>query len=318
MRLFIILVSMYFVAGSIFVTIFGDGFEAIKLLSSRVVPFAMFQTKYLWYVLAGFAVLFFFMPRDVLLRRIPLVIIAFMGSALFYLTFNMIKKTLPAANSFYADPFFVGLDRMMHFGIDPWKITHTILPNISFETTDLIYYSLWVFPAMFFPIFLALFDGNEQRVNRFVFLHFFSWAILGGVFALLAMSGGPVFYERMYGDPYFADLMAQLDQNGLEGSVSGFLQDRLWGYYQSGDLSLGSGISAFPSVHVAMATVVGLYVFDRWQFLFPISIALVVTYQFLSVHLAWHYAVDGYFSILTLVGLWWWLRQREPAENVET
>jgi hypothetical protein len=65
-----------------------------------------------------------------------------------------------------------------------------------------------------------------------------------------------------------------------------------------------SGISAFPSVHVAVAA---LYVFVGfavhrllgWAFL-----ALLLGTLVGSVHLAWHYALDGYVAIVAVAALW--------------
>ena len=82
-------------------------------------------------------------------------------------------------------------------------------------------------------------------------------------------------------------------------------QDMLWRYYLEHNVNLG-GISAFPSMHNAQATLVALLAwrFGRragWLFTaYAASIAIG------SVWLAWHYALDAYAGIaLAIIG--WWL-----------
>jgi len=61
-----------------------------------------------------------------------------------------------------------------------------------------------------------------------------------------------------------------------------------------------------------MATVLALYLFELDRRLWPLSLLFVALYQFLSVYLAWHYAIDGYFSILVILPAWAFLRARAP------
>jgi len=44
-------------------------------------------------------------------------------------------------------------------------------------------------------------------------------------------------------------------------------------------------------------------------------IGVIAAYQVLSVHLGWHYAIDGYFSILTVVALRRWLGRPLMAQT---
>ncbi len=156
---------------------------------------------------------------------------------------------------------------------------------------------------MYFPVLLALFDGDRDRVRRYLMLYVWAWVGIGTVFAAIFMSGGPIYHQRLTGDDMFAPLHAALTASGIADSTIGRLQDSLWAAYSSDDPGPGSGISAFPSVHFAVACVISLYLADRWRRTVPAAIVAVALYQVLSVHLGWHYAIDGYFSIATVLAL---------------
>jgi membrane-associated phospholipid phosphatase len=92
------------------------------------------------------------------------------------------------------------------------------------------------------------------------------------------------------------------------------LQRMLWENYQNNGAAVGSGISAMPSMHVAIAALMALF---GWRHSRAAGIALTVYALVVligSVHLAWHYALDGYAGAL---GAWliWWLVGRWQANQ---
>jgi hypothetical protein len=83
------------------------------------------------------------------------------------------------------------------------------------------------------------------------------------------------------------------------------LQEALWTSYLTGGGGLVSGISAMPSMHVAMPA---LFAVAAWRRARALAMALWVYTAVIvvgSVHLGWHYAVDGYASILLVFPIWW-------------
>ena len=78
------------------------------------------------------------------------------------------------------------------------------------------------------------------------------------------------------------------------------MKKALWNVYVDHGQAFGSGISAFPSVHVAMAVVTSLYLAERSRWLAPVGIAFVAIILFMSVYSGFHYAIDGYASILVV------------------
>jgi hypothetical protein len=143
---------------------------------------------------------------------------------------------------------------------------------------------------------------------RFFLTYLFCWIVLGNVVAGLFMSAGPVYYGQVTGDTArFADQLGYLSfSDGLLHS-SYELQRTLWMLHERGRTELGTGISAFPSVHVAMATLFALTgcAINRWAGIAGlIFLAVILTG---SVHLAWHYAIDGYASMIAVAAVWFTL-----------
>lgn len=311
MRVFLRFIALHFLAGLLFVGVFRDNLlEVVALIGGAFPGSIAFFLERAWWVPAIFLILFLFIPRSNLLPRVPEAFLAMLACSLFFLMFTVLKTSLPYVVPFYADPFFADFDRVLHFGIDPWRITHVFADFIPVALAEKIYTGLWLIPSMYLPVFLILFDADRKRIKRFLYLFLFAWAGIGNVLALAFMSAGPVFYDRLFGGDRFAPMMDALADAGVMESKVGGIYEMLWNTYYAGGQTIGSGISAFPSVHIAMVTVIALYLFERSKLLLPASIILVFIYIFLSVHFGWHYAIDGYFSVVLVFAYWVFLRRR--------
>lgn len=298
---------VYFVAGTMIVTLFRDNPIALlsdigKKLPSSLQYFMLVGRYALPVALALLALA----PRQDLIRRLSHAVIAVFVAMAFFLVFTMVKTTMPWIMPFWADPVLAEIDRALHFGHDPWAITHALPIWIDPSLASEIYIGGWMGPAMFLPVLMILTDHDAGRVRRFTWLFAFTWIVLGNVIAFVFLSAGPIYYDRLIGGAEFIGLTQAVADSGRLSMI----QTMLWETYASGAQQAGSGISAFPSVHVAMATVFAIYLYERWRWLLPLSVAIVVIFQFLSVYLGWHYAVDGYVSIALVGGIWSWLRAR--------
>jgi len=124
------------------------------------------------------------------------------------------------------------------------------------------------------------------------------------------MSGGPIFYDLITGKPEFNALMAHL---GSAMHDYGELRRMAWSAHLGQIPTHGFAISAFPSLHVAMATLLALQAYHAGRRWFYAALALVAVILLGSVQLGWHYAVDGYFSIAATLLVWravgWALRR---------
>ena len=64
------------------------------------------------------------------------------------------------------------------------------------------------------------------------------------------------------------------------------------------------GISAMPSIHVAMAMIFMLTGWRANKLLGIVLTLYALIIQIGSILLAWHYAIDGYFSIVFTILIW--------------
>lgn len=248
-----------------------------------------------------------------LVGRVAPTIYALVGCFAFSMAFSMLKTSIPFIQPFYADPFFAQLDRVLHFGVDPYVWAHRLSPWVPANAVAVLYFLIWSLPAVFLPMFIALTDADAARARRFLILYAVGWIGLGNIAALMGSSVGPVYYDRLLGGTTFADLITALQTSGISASKFGMIQDGLWHLYAQSGQSVGSGISAFPSVHVALSCVTMLYLAERSRILAPVGFGFLIAILFCSVYNGWHYAVDGYASIAVISGVWAFLRRRNVA-----
>jgi len=188
------------------------------------------------------------------------------------------KVMMPYTVGFWADPYLAEADALL-FGGDPWR---PFLRLPIGGVIDRIYVTWGPFCATA-AIALA-FAPNDSRKGQCIIAYFLtvSSAALG---QYLLPSAGPVFYEAVGLGQRFADLPVQPWVRTTA--------DYLWVTYTSPGFRVGSGISAWPSLHVAgalwMALVTRSY-FPRLQTIAWIYWAAILVG---SVYLGWHYALDG-------------------------
>ena len=132
---------------------------------------------------------------------------------------------------------------------------------------------------------------------RFIISFMLTWAI-GMAFAYIFSSAGPILTGRY--DPSLAPEFVR--------RMVGFL----WTNYKESGAQLGGGISAFPSMHVALAAWFALVLRARrvaW-----LGVAYVTGIFAGSIILGWHYAVDGVAGIAVAIFADWlarlWLARR--------
>jgi hypothetical protein len=228
---------------------------------------------------------------------IPVIVVA----PAFFAAFSSIKISLSLIVPFYADPWLAELDRLIHGG-DAWRLLHPLLGYAPITVAIDFLYGLWMF-AFYAVLFGVTFMvGNDALRARYLLAFVLTWALLGNVAATALSSVGPCFYAAFYRvDPY-AELLAYLRSLPI---VTVETQRMLMANHQAGQVGAGLGISAMPSLHVGVAFLNVLFAwhFGRvWRWL---STGFFVVILVGSVHLGWHYAVDGYVSIAAVIALWW-------------
>jgi PAP2 superfamily len=156
-------------------------------------------------------------------------------------------------------------------------------------------------------LFWQMLSVRRPRLRMQFFLSLvLLWALLGNLTATAFSSAGPCYYGRVTGlpDP-FAPLMDYLRGANEVASVTALLiQDHLWQTYVDPSAGMWFGISAMPSLHVAVVFCYALLGFAINRRL-GLALGLFTAIMLIgSVHLGWHYAIDGYAGILGTYVIW--------------
>ncbi|WP_420428229.1 phosphatase PAP2 family protein [Algiphilus sp.] len=222
--------------------------------------------------------------------------------------FSAWKAMIPQLQPFAWDPAFSQMDRWLHGGTHPWRYTHAVFSSALATSIINLIYHLWFVVIHFSVIWVAVSRGHSQLRLQYLLSFFLAWIIVGTILAIAFSSAGPCYFERVTGlaSPY-ADLMQRLELQQLRYPVWALgVQELLWANHVRGANGMTSGISAMPSMHVGTCVLLVLLacrlgsrraVVCATFFLFCILVG--------SVHLGWHYAVDGYAAGLIMLPIWW-------------
>lgn len=227
-------------------------------------------------------------------------LLLFASLCVFVGVFSSIKTMLPDVVPFFADQYLADLDRLIH-GQAPWKYVVAVLPAQATPLIEVLYFMVWgtLLPGSMLAVLLVPRLGGVRR--QYVWTFLIAWPLLGNVVAAAMMSAGPVYYEFVTGDARFSGLIANLSAHSLV-QLQG--QRFLWNAYTSGAAGVASGISAFPSLHLANATLFALLARRCHPWVTWVGGAFCFIILVGSVYLGWHYAVDGYFAIATTLLIW--------------
>ena len=234
------------------------------------------------------------------------------GSLIVYLTipvflsiFSNVKQLIPVINPFSWDTTFMRLDYVLHGREHPWILIQTFLGYPS-ATKALDYFYVSWFLFLFTSLIWMGWSRRRLLRARFFTSFVLIWVLVGIFMATVFSSAGPCYYSDVTSEvnPY-GPLMSYL--NAIH--ENGFLfarrfQRGLWEAYSDNVILLFGGISAMPSVHVATAV---LYALVGWRINRAFGTLLIlyaIILQIGSVHLGWHYAIDGYAGAI-LAGMIW-------------
>jgi len=236
-----------------------------------------------------------------LFGRLPLIAILAFALLLVFTAYTTFKFKIPDIVPFYADAWAAGLDSSLHNG-DPWRWTHAVWPEAWSNVIILFYNYLWFFYWFATPMFVILWL-KPGMVKQYLWAMFLTFVICGTILAIVFSSVGPIFYADMLGSDRFADLSNQLDTLQGMDTVTVYAA-YLFQSYEGKNAVFGTGISAIPSMHVAVV-VLNAWLFsslNRWAGLAAWGFAAMI--MFGSVYTGWHYAVDGYLSFIAVSCTW--------------
>ncbi len=225
--------------------------------------------------------------------------------------FQLFKQTILPARGFPLDPLIAQFERTLLLGHDAWWVSHKIFGSMAAARFFDRCYGIWL-PLMFTFPFLVVFAVRDIRVRAQILgCWFASWVLIACLAAWLFASAGPCYFTALVGsDPGFSELnrtLAKLDVNArAAGFGLGFpdFQSMLLREWHKGSFTAVGGISAMPSMHVAMATLMALGSFRMWRPLGWIISIYAISIWLGSIHLGWHYAIDGIVGAGMMALLW--------------
>lgn len=235
------------------------------------------------------------------LSRISHMLILF---CLLTIGFGVLKSSIAVLKPFEWDIFFRDLDKTLHFGRLPHEWLGFVTSNPAFLSFFNFAYNLWFFLIFLFLYVFCSRYGDRREGIQFMNAFCLSWIVIGFFFATYFSSAGPCYFERLGLGTDYAGLMASLDSANQSYEIWALnTQDVLWDG-QEGTREGRLGISAFPSMHVAIAVVMAMGASSVNRLWGAIAWVFALIILIGSVVLGWHYAVDGYASIILMVIIW--------------
>ncbi len=252
--------------------------------------------------------------------RVSNTVHAFIVNGVFFVGFLTIKKNIPIALPFAWDEAFMVWDRALHFGVLPHEIIAPLLAYAPVTFAINVVYNLWFAVLTAFFFWQGFRRSDTILRQHYLLAYLLTWFIGTCVLGTILSSAGPCFYAFVVPgpDPY-AGLLAHLNAANATYPVWAVpTQATLWQSHLAGFGEI-EGVSAMPSMHVGTtilfilcAKAAGI----RWLTRFSIVFAVLIFLG--SIHLGWHYAVDGYAGALVALACWkiagWWVKRSAPVQ----
>lgn len=224
--------------------------------------------------------------------------------------YNIFKQRMLPESGYGFDTFLAAVDRRL-FGTDPWQLTHALLP--SAEATrfiDLAYHPYFFPMTMGIAICTFLPLASRQRLR-----HTLAYAMLTivptSLVAWTIPAVGPCFEAFYHHNMQFVGLTDTLAAQQAAVIAAGHAplesvvaQAKLQSLFNAPGIADGGGIAALPSMHNALSTLFLCFAvgFDRRWLWGAVPYAALILFG--SVHLGWHYAIDGIVGIGLAFLMW--------------
>lgn len=229
------------------------------------------------------------------------------------------KSLIPRLNPYKSDPAIAELEKALHLGHYPHEFvipfTDSLHFSIALDTAYLVWFAV-MYAALAYNVFI---DSDINRRLRFLWTFALSWILLGTVMATGLSSTGPLFFNNFYPDlvdPY-KDLVAHFDDLAAKGQNLSTARGRemLLAWTNNDRVINLNAISAMPSMHVAVAWMATLYARTVGRAVFAAALAFFVLILWGAVYFGYHYALDGYVSIVAVSLMWWGLGRAFPSSK---
>ena len=211
----------------------------------------------------------------------------------FFWAFAAWKSAIPVVHPFAWDQRLWSFGAMIHGGQPDMLLAPIFGSPWAIVALDRLYETWWF--VLVGLLMWQIWQRDLAKAKRFLLAFALIWIVLGIFVATMFSSAGPCYARLLTGTHRYDKLLARLDvANALSPLTVIEAQKYLWSAYMRGLIPPGGGISAFPSLHVAGATLAALALYERnralgtlaWMYMALISVA--------SIMLGWHYSLDGY------------------------
>ena len=222
-------------------------------------------------------------------RHITATALIMLLAGLNMISFMWVKTLLNYYVPFWADPWLADADLALFGGHEPWAVLHAL----DVAGAGLIYHPVW-FVLLIFALLMVAAAKPSAKKSAVLLSYFVLWTVVGPLIHTALPAAGPIFYERLGHGARYAAIASSPEFKQVP--------DYLWDIYASKRFGAASGISAMPSMHVAMSTwtVIAFHQFARrWL---PVALLGWAVITALSIALGWHYVSDGIVGSLAALG----------------
>ena len=232
----------------------------------------------------------------------PILIVPVMMGA-----FGILKMIMPLSRAFTWDDWLANADKMLFLGYQPWQFTHALFGGAWATNFIDVSYTLWVASVFGAVLYFALAAPRHERAQFFLSFTA-SWLLIGVLGAYAFASAGPCYTAAIGAASAidFQPLMAKLKAMHEGGTFLAAYdwQGVLWDHHVNRKYAFAMGISAMPSMHNAITLLYALALRRAPRPVRLLGWAFVALIFIGSIHLGWHYAVDGIAAGLMMWGIW--------------
>lgn len=277
----------------------------------RIFAAAAFETAAL--VLVAYACLCVARPafRAGSETRLFWLFVAALITALTFPSFGLFKQLILPTRGFIWDATFAHIGRALTGGTSPWVFAHAVFGSHAGLHFLNFLYTFWLVLIFAFPMVVATFVTERRLRLRLLVSWFAAWVLIGTVGAWCFASPGPCYYNALIGpDPSFAELQRHLAALARSAAAEGHpvetieFQPFLLKAFYGRVFAPGGGISAMPSMHVALATLCAIAGFAHGRALGLALTVYAVLIWIGSIYFGWHYLVDGPVAAAMMIAIW--------------
>jgi hypothetical protein len=223
--------------------------------------------------------------------------------AAFFWAFASWKSAIPLVHPFAWDDRLGALDAWLSGGRPDALLAPVFGTPVAIIALDRLYETWWL--AQFALLLWQVWQPDLEKAQRFLLSFALVWIVLGIFMATAFSSAGPCYAHLITGTDRHHELLARLQAADVVAPLTALqAQDFLWRAHLHGVVPPGGGISAFPSLHMAVAMLGVLAAQKRGRILGTMAWAYLALMWIASIMLGWHYGVDGIVGILGAGACW--------------